>query len=596
MGAGIPCAPDGIRFRQQNHSHGLPDRLPPGRPGPDVWALYQQPLSSLLRQFAPGESWSLPEDMEPEQQPAGWWCLRLDLDRTAAGNQDWTLQEEKPDTYKLQWIAADHILRLIRHGEGPRLLASVQLPEMPARVLWKRHEDLHEVLVGNHRVLRCLDLLARPAGRTWSLRTQGDLGRSRVYLLNQRHLRPPEVSPDELASRWPADEKGHIARAHQICRILRARLLAMMYDDGSLTDHRVLARIEGDLVLLENDPQLLLQARAWCNWVLISSEIRSADFDAFALSKSFYDFRDRSRQKTDDGPLLLPPQTAGILLDFVERLTERVGSLPRSGLPVPEMVRNRQETLNLIDASCNIILSIDRSGPDRNRQVLIREEKFDLLLIRHAARMLAGFDPEPTPTGRPPWVVDRWRMLAGSLPINLPLDDLPFSPAHPPVSRTALKRLLDIAHLHAAETARMRARILSALANDQLPERLPEILTDDIPERERLATRLILVAAGETPVDAFLELLKQTPSARDQLKTDPLLYALARLAAKRRDRPSLSPAADLQIDFASLPASIPPEEGIAAALAMREVTKGESDWSLLESIPSCKLPLRLLVP
>jgi hypothetical protein len=278
-------------------------------------------------------------------------------------------------------------------------------------------------------------------------------------------------------------------------------------------------------------------------------------------------------------------------------------------------VLQRRQVLHSITA-----ISVLLEGLAATRQVpLSVDDGRDLLLLRQAARMMAGGEAdEAAPVNAPPWLLARWRALSSTLPIEDPLPEIPYPPDRTPFLRAGLMALLDQAGIMPGNMplVLVRAQLLDAITRKALAAELPAILPDGLRAhpRELLLTRLILAASRRwRPADPSQLLVDDRGQMLPLVSNDCLVYALTRLMLKRLaiEAPAmqvlpagLEPYAQLLSGrpeamfavFGQLTAYLPPEQLLAAALAMQEVESGKADWNLLATYPSMVLPLSLLVP
>ena len=346
-----------------------------------------------------------------------------------------------------------------------------------------------------------------------------------------------------------------------------------------------------------------------------------------------------------------------MLLALLPGLADAAVARPTTPRPLKDVLRERAEWLTLLNTVTKNALSLIRPHTGDGMEL-------QLQFIAHACGSLLGQgasdDPDgprirPTPTNAAPWLIARWRAIAGDDPETTALPPPPTSTTSRNPLLPVIERLIRSAALEPLSAVRLRATIL-----DPAPSRramIAQCLETTRPREAALARVLMALRECDEAIEpgakikaakdahrlAERDLGKLSPPKNEAeekidylIHHDPLAYALAFLVEKRTndilgvtglstdiDEHALDLTGafkDLAAPFApllgknslSLTGShtsegdptdliwqnsddiLPPAQALAVALAMQEVAGQKPDWSILHRLTCYSLPLELL--
>ena len=553
--------------------------------------------------------------MPEGQENHGWWRVRLKFEPGNDSIAAWTLMTDAPLGYALSWNPKIAALRLIRQtGPGPTLLASLPMKDAPTTLEWRSRGDLQELIIDGETRTLCLDLLPALPGRTWRLTGAGALGKT-VMEVHDDNLEI-RTNPDDFFDGLP--NMGRKQASRQLAADIRKIAFQTLNPNVAPTETKSPSSLDldGARVKAEKLQPSEIQAQGVI-WTLWSGMVGQARFAPETDFRDYFTVFDGMRMATSEKSQALIP---GILLNLIE---EYVARLERPYFPeVSGQTRRAPAWIRERTACCTVIAGLASSltilSSDLQNQVLLSpEERWELILINHAAKCLSGLQTDPEPAEAPEWFLLRYRALARTLRSDV-LPNLPNDGAALPVTRPLLDRILRLASLEPQANlgSRIRGRKFIEIAKKPTDSGLTEDdFFDSCVKEDRMVRIALLASASKLPRSRtqklWLTLEQKDAKGQKLIEVDPLAHALWQLAAHRGEfRFSRRiPDALMQYDWLHKAnpeelvftpeqqrIGLPPSEILAATLAMQEVTTGHADWSLLSRLPSMTLPLELLIP
>lgn len=551
----------------------------------------------------------------------GWWRVRLKFEPGNDSIAAWTLMTDAPLGYALSWNPKIAALRLIRQtGPGPTLLASLPMKDAPTTLEWRSRGDLQEFIVDGETRTMCLDLLPALPGRTWRLTGAGALGKTVMEV----HDDNAEIrkNPDDFLDGLP--DMGRKQASRQLAADIRKIAFQTLNPNVAPAQPKSPNSLDLDGARVKAEKLQPSEIRAQgVIWTLWSGMVGQARFAPETDCRDYLTVIDGLRLATSEkSQALIPGILLNVMEEYLARL-ERPYFLEGSGQTrrAPAWIRERTACCTIIAglASSLSILSSDL----QNQLLLSPEERWELILLNHAARRLSGLQTDPEPAEAPEWFLIRYRALAGTLPLRseIPGDCLPNLPSDGavlPVTRPLLDRMLRLTSLEPQANlgSRIRGRMLVEVAKKPTDLGLTEDdFFDSCVKEDRMVRLALLASASKLPRSRAQKLLltleQKDAKGQKLIEIDPLAHALWQLAAHRGEfRFSRRiPETLMQYDWLQqanpeelvftpeqLRIGLPPSEILAATLAMQEVTTGHADWNLLSRLPSMTLPLELLIP
>lgn len=568
-----------------------------------VYAWSRQPTATLVAHLP--ENGVFSHDFD-DGSALEWWRLAATIRGSEDERGDWTLYEgDDLIGYRLQWKADTKTWTMLRIGPGPGLLARGVLEEPPKALEWMRHRNQLTLTVDGSIVCRIIDLLAHQPGRSWGLDFSGVPPRIQLDLHDDSYQAPPAPFTSGIEDR-STDLHAELAKERDPITILENTIQDMLTTRDGLDNARVFfaARLANGIEGYPEDVRQ--QMLAWVMWAAATATIQNRnDFDAAFLRTII----DQLRMTAASGNAI--PQIPGFFHNLSLQAAGRARDLPMGAAPAERFVRKREQLLQTV-------ASLSGNDPD----TWIHEDPSEAMerqFCEALARGLVGERPPATPAEAPRWMVDRWRGVSGTNPIELPLTAIPVADPPRPWVRGTLDELLTLADLRPASAVRLRARTLAAVTNSRMDDLKAALSDTEVPHRESLLTSSILATRGIVdPVAALRALTSKSEGRLSIAERDPLAYAIYHLLLHRQLRdantgvdvlgaelpPALTPHERLlsgaeeatTIAFGDPTATLRPPEALAAALVMQEVQGLEPDWSLLTALPSMVLPLSLLEP
>jgi hypothetical protein len=620
--------------------------------GFSVHAMRTRPETRLIGQTKVNAGTTL-STRDGKAQRAWDMDLRLDSSVRPPG-WPWILHEGKHpgEGYELHWLPEQRVLQLRREHPSVFLLGSARLAAPPERVSFQRRGGLLLAYADGKEVLRCLD----PDGPldsgalAWGCSTSGTLGEATLTVQAVTLAIPVWGSSGDLDAPVAGRTDGPFL----------AVAATLQHPGDPLATLRAFARARELLGATRSVPDATQEGRAlapddrarlglWLTLARIRWQLDSTDLGSEAAFQSVDDEIESLFTaalpivEANGGRRATPhPELAGILMSLTEVLAQRACAIPPTALSArPEEVNarilaNRGQWLDLLGrvAVNTLTIAEDRLAPDDAAQ---------LRLLLHAVGCLqvdpGGEDdgtpvaqPLPAPLDAPKWLDTRWRAFAGGDPRS---DSFPPMAGGAGPVASAIDTLAAYVDLAPVSAVSLRHQVLSSLGRrdallslgneaesqrrDLEDDALRACETANIPSRERLLTRALVVLHLGSARPALLRPMHDALIASDLVRTDPVAFACDQLLRKRhRDVLALSEEAgsqalpdssaisryfpEYQVLMDGSAASVtriwrvrlPHAQALAVALIMREVNGSDPDWSLLDRVPGFTLPLPLL--
>ena len=591
------------------------------------------------REDRPHRSWDMDLRLDQSVRPPGW---------------PWILHEGKNpgEGYELHWLPEQRVLQVFRAGLSNFLLGSVRLVNQPARVSFQRRGGLLMVSADGQQVLRCIDPDGPPeqGPRSWGCSTSGTLGEATLTVQTENPLVPLWGSSPVTADDSPLRTDGPFMAVGGALRTREgeddsARAFGMAREQLGLRRGAADNEQPGRSLTPADRARL----RLWLSLARIRWQLGTVDAGDIAAFQQVEEEIETLFTATDhDGTLRSGapvPELPGILMSLTEPLARRACTIPSAALTqAPDAINglilaHHSRWISLLGRVTARTLSLagDSLSPADSSQ---------LHLLLHAAGCLRATNPEPVsasdtadgwtgiplplPLDAPPWLAARWRAFAGgdpgvdsfqpmgggSSPVSVSIDVLAAYDDMDPVPAISLRTVV-------LDRLTRRDRLLNlGMEADVDRQRLEDEALracerPDVPPRERLLTRALIVLHLAEARPALLRPMRETLETSGLVRTDPLAFALDQLLVARHgttltnsethgalelkaqiDRffPEYqvlmdgSPAASARIWRVRLPHA----QALAVALAMHEVAGFQPSWALLERVPGFTLPLPLL--
>lgn len=590
------------------------------------------------REDRPHRSWDMDLRLDQSVRPPGW---------------PWILHEGKNpgEGYELHWLPEQRVLQVFRAGLSSFLLGSVRLTNQPARVSFQRRGGLLLVEADGLQVLRCLDPDGPPeqGPRSWGCSTSGTLGEATLTVQTEDPLVPIwGSSPLEVANSLRTD--GPFLAVGEALRVrdddeATARAFGLAREQLGLRRGAADAEQPGRSLTPADRARL----RLWLSLARIRWQLGALDAgDAQAFQLVEEEIETLFAATDHDGTLRSGtpvPELPGILMSLTEPLTRRACAIPSAALTqAPDAVNglildHRSRWIGLLGRVTARTLALANGS-------LAPADASQLRLLLHAAGCLRATDPAavsevdaadgwsgaplPLQLDAPAWLAARWRAFAGadpkvdafqplgggSGPVGSSIDLLAAYDDMDPVPAISLRCVvLD------RITRRDRLLNLGTEADEERQKLEDEALRacerPEVPLRERLLTRALVVLHLAEARPTLLRPLREALDATGLVRTDPLAFALDQLLVARhgttlagtevrgpndiklqieRFFPEYqvlmdgSPAASARIWRVRLPHA----QALAVALSMQEVAGFQPTWALLDRVPGFTLPLPLL--
>ena len=561
-----------------------------------IWSLIAQPTATLLITLPNAERRA--HTLSEDEQSTAWWHMRLLMDGSdVAAGVVASATDGAGLGHQLHWDPKELTWRIVRLGNGPKLLAQGQLSSTPRRLSLYRFGYRLELRVNDRAVLSSYDLTNTPGAKEWALIQEHEGPEHKLEVHNQFYL----------ASVSRSDQEAY----QQLTVILDAFI-------SSTQNHNVLYGQAGNIInFLGEDHNAKPHLWAWTMWAYASRLINRGNSRTTGTLDEAIDYL-----KISGAGTTAPSEIPGLLLDLQEQAARKAEVVPESPTPASEFIHQRRAWLSTFLRIQDVYQELT-SMDDANRRgyASTNHGRFLGLMSTQIALLMSGEKAAANPAEAPSWLTTRIRALEGRLPFERPLPEIQRHWFNHTWQRPAMDRLISLTgNLDNAKGIDVRAKILTAIREDQ-PDQLQEALSDDqIDPRIRVICHAILAIHGSMPVKGALDALNAKDADGISLvERDPLAYALMRLVHYRRSQeiaalnlaapswvqpPGLTPYRQLLdggygatiIAFSRPGDTMPPPEALASAMAMQEVSGIRPDWELLDSLPSFSLPLSLLVP
>lgn len=596
------------------------------------------------REDGPHRSWDMDLRLDQSVRPPGW---------------PWILHEGKNpgEGYELHWLPEQRVLQVYRSGLSNFLLGSIQLLKQPARVSFQRRGGLLLVASDGLQVLRCLDPDGPPTNgpRSWGCSTSGTLGEATLTVQIEHPQIPLWASSPPHASD-PVDANAQPLRTDGPFLAVGAALRAR---DGEASSAHAFGKAREQLGLRRGaadaeqpgrslTPADRARLRLWLSLARIRGQLGAVDAgDVSAFQQVEEEIETLFTATDHDGTLRSGapvPELPGIFMSLTEPLTRRACTIPSAALTqTPELVNasilaHRSRWISLLGRVTSRTLALASDS-------LSTADTSQLRLLLHAAGCLRSTDPEPLahhdgsdgwtgaplplPLDAPPWLAARWRAFAGddpgvdsfqpmgggSSPVTVSIDLLAAYDDMDPVPAISLRHVtLDcITRRDRLLTLGLEAEVDRQRLED---EALRACDRPEVPPRERLLTRALIVLHLGDARPALLRPLREALEASGLVRTDPVGFAIDQLLVARYGTTVAGSAAqgttlkaqierffpEYQVLMDGSPAAsariwrvrLPHAQALAVALSMQEVAGLQPSWALLERVPGFTLPLPLL--
>jgi hypothetical protein len=518
---------------------------------------------------------SAPSELAGGGTPA--WRMHLRLERgIKAPGPAWTLFEgEQLGTgYELHWDPL-RLALTVQRSLPPLVLGAASLDHMPTHIAFIRHGFRLSILVDDKPLLELIDPQTTKSARAWGFQATGAVEGSTLSIIDEPQAlnvrsRRALMGDSEALDALSAILADPTADDHAL--FLTQQALNYAPEKNYSERRRALQNAQVAITAFTQDDATRLALQHWINWgtlysTMMRSDIDSADIAEQALS----DF-------TAAAHIHPTPTMCGLTMHLLDRLVQR--SARPSGKAPENVLKWRRQWLTMVSDAATLALQHAATG-------LSDDWRWQLKLLRHAARCLCGFAGEPTPVAAPEWVSTRWRAFAGANPSVTNFPALPIASIERSPMRAALDQVTQLAAFDFGGLAAvsLRANVMNTLFAPPPANAVQEIIrkqqeqnraqtqrllrNTDTPTREVILTRAILALnqVGEVggEVDEVIALLDHDPHHKlpnedgsiPLARRDPLAYALYRLLLKRTQSEKKAASQDPFAQPISLPSSMP---------------------------------------